>query len=117
MSSTFLAAAASRSGGLKAVVNERRFDLQSGVWRSFEVTTRVEIAAPSGKTRVWIPVPSVNAGWQRSLESTISSNGSARIISDDGDGVCMVHAEFDAVEGQPFVEVTSRIRTQSRVQD
>lgn len=117
MTSTFLAAAASRSGAAALKAEERRFDLQSGVWRSFEVTTRVEIAAPSGQTRVWIPVPSVNAGWQRSLESTISSNGSARVISDDGDGVCMVHAEFDAVEGHPFVEVTSRIRTQSRVQD
>ena len=50
---------------------------QSGGWRTFEVTTRVDIVKPEGVTRVWLPVPSVNADYQRSLESSFSSNGSA----------------------------------------
>src|SRR6202166_3373065 len=29
----------------------------SSDWRTFELTTRVEITKPSGATRVWLPVP------------------------------------------------------------
>ena len=96
---------------------ERQFAPQPGAWRTFEVTTRVEIAAPRGQTRVWVPVPSVNTPWQKSLESAMSSNGSARMLADGSEGARMVYAEFDAAQAQPFVEVTSRIQTQNRLQD
>ena len=43
----------------------RRFAPQPGRWRSFEVTTRVDIARADGVTRVWLPIPSVNTDWQR----------------------------------------------------
>ena len=43
---------------------ERQFAPQPGTWRTFDVTTRIEIAAPQGATRVWLPVPSVNSDWQ-----------------------------------------------------
>lgn len=96
---------------------ERQFAPQPGVWRNFEVTTRVEVAAPRGQTRVWIPVPSLNTAWQKSLESSISSNGSAHLVADGSAGARMVYAEFDASQTQPFVEVTSHVQTQNRWQD
>ncbi|MFZ2388223.1 MAG: twin-arginine translocation signal domain-containing protein, partial [Polaromonas sp.] len=37
------------------------FAPQSGGWRTFEVTTRVDIPKPEGVTRVWLPIPSVNS--------------------------------------------------------
>jgi len=42
----------------------RTFSPQPGDWRTFEVTTRVDIPKANGVTRVWLPVPSVNASWQ-----------------------------------------------------
>ena len=96
---------------------ERQFAPQPGAWRTFEVTTRVEIAAPRGQTRVWVPVPSVNTAWQKSLESSISSNGSARMLADGSEGARMVYAEFDTAQAQPFVEVISRVQTHNRLQD
>ena len=96
---------------------ERQFAPQTGAWRTFEVTTRVEIAAPRGLTRVWVPVPSVNTDWQKSMESAIQSNGSARMLADGREGARMVYAEFDAAQTQPFVEVSCRIQTQNRLQD
>ena len=100
-----------------ADVPERQFAPQPGAWRTFEVTTRVEIAAPRGQTQVWVPVPSVNTAWQKSLESAMSSNGKVRMLADGREGARMVYAEFDAAQTQPFVEVTSRIQTQNRLQD
>ena len=43
-----------------SVGTARRFDPQPGAWRTFEVTTRVDMQSASGPTRVWVPVPSVN---------------------------------------------------------
>ena len=37
---------------------------------------------PQGTTRLWLPVPSVNSDWQRSLESSFSSNGRTQLVSD-----------------------------------
>ena len=88
-----------------------------GVWRTFEVTTRVDIVKPQGATRVWVPLPSVNSEWQKSLENSFSSNGTTRMEDDGKTGARMLYAEFAEGTAQPFVEVTSRIQTQNRAQD
>ena len=96
---------------------ERQFAPQPGAWRTFEITTKVEIAAPQGATRVWLPVPSVNTGWQQSLESSYTSNGAATLASDGHYGARMLYVEFAPGTAKPFVELTSRIQTQNRAQD
>ena len=92
----------------------RQFSPQAGTWRSFDVTTRVDIAKPQGVTRLWIPIPSVNTSWQQSLESSYQTNGVARIEDDNTYGARMLYVEFPASEAKPFVELTSRVKTQSR---
>jgi transglutaminase-like putative cysteine protease len=96
---------------------ERRFAPQAGTWRSFEVTTRVDILKPQGITRLWLPTPSVNTDWQQSLDNAFSSNGKARMTSDGRYGAQMLYVEFAADEARPFVELTSRIKTQNRSVD
>ena len=95
----------------------RQFNPQPGNWRTFEVTTRVDIVKPQGATRVWLPIASVNSDWQRSLESSHASNGSARLTSEMRDGAKMLAVEFTGSEAAPYVELTSRIQTQNRAQD
>ncbi len=94
----------------------RRFEPQAGPWRTFEVTTRVDLADAKSASRVWLPVPSVNTDWQRSLGSSFSSNGTSRMTSDGAEGARMLYTEF-AAGVTPFVEVTSRVQTQSRFVD
>ena len=93
------------------------FAPQSGGWRTFEVTTRVDIARPDGVTRVWLPMPSVNTDYQRSLESSFSSNGMGKFMQDGQEGVKMLYVEFAASEARPFIELTSRAQTQNRAVD
>ena len=52
----------------------RTFNPIPGEWRTFEVTTRVDIPRVNGITRVWLPVPSVNSAWQKSEASSFTSN-------------------------------------------
>jgi transglutaminase-like putative cysteine protease len=100
-----------------ATVAERSFSPVPGVWRTFEVTTRVDIDQPQGVTRLWLPIPSVNSDWQKSLESSYSSNGTARMEDDDKYGAKMLYVEFAESEAKPFIELTSRIQTQNRAQN
>ncbi len=93
---------------------ERQFKPQPGHWRTFDVTTRVEIAKPQGSTQVWLPIPSVDTAWQRSQTSSFISNGTAQLTSDAQYGARMLHVFFDEHVAQPYVELTSRIQTQNR---
>jgi len=95
---------------------ERRFAPQSGAWRTFDITTRVDIVNPQGVTRVWLPIPSIDSDWQQSLSSTYTSNGSAE-RGHDSHGAGFLYVAFAASEAKPFVELTSRIQTQNRAQD
>ena len=95
----------------------RNFAPQSGAWRTFDVTTRVDIAQAQGPTQVWLPIPSVNSDYQLSLDNSFSTNGVGRIKSDGVDGAKMLHVEFAASQGMPFIELTSRVQTQSRAVD
>lgn len=95
----------------------RRFDPQPQGWRSFDVTTRVDLAPLQGATQVWLPLPSLETGWQRTLTHSFASNGQARLTEDGREGARMLMVEFKPDQAQPFVEVTSRVATQSRAVD
>ena len=95
----------------------REFAPQSSPWRTFEVTTRVDIVKPVGATKVWLPVPSVNSDYQQSQENSFFSNGTANMTTDGKQGVKILMVEFAADQAKPFVELTSRVQTQNRVTD
>ena len=78
---------------------------QPGSWRTFRVTTKLDIRQPSGPTKAWIPLPSVNEkDWFRTIGSQWSTNGRAekRRSSDTAPKCCM------------FSGVTVKIRQQLR---
>ena len=97
-----------------ALSSAPRFAPQSGDWRTFDLTTRLDLPATAGATRAWVPLPSVQTGWQVPLGDRFASNGQARIVTDGAQGVRLVAVDFAGGLPQPFVEVTSRVRTQSR---
>lgn len=113
--STFPAINFAQSGGSDLPLR-RTFSPIPGVWRTFEVTTRVDIAKPQGRTRVWLPIPSVNSDWQQSMESSYTSNGTARMEYDAQHGAKMLYVEFSESEAQPYVALTSRVQTRNRAQ-
>ena len=91
------------------------FDPKPGSWRTFEVTTRVEIAKPSGVSRAWIPLPLDDPEYQRALTTDRSGNPTrAEIVSDGKYGAQMVYAEWPATVTAPVIEVTSRFQTRNR---
>jgi len=91
---------------------------QAEKWRGFEVTTRVEIVFPQGATRVWLPIPSVDSGYQKTLDNAWSGNAqTAKIVHDGTYGAGMLYAEWPTAEKNPVIELYSRFATRDRAVD
>lgn len=102
-----------------AFAQARTFAPASSAWRTFEVTTRLEIIANGGPgVRAWIPVPAVDTDWQQSLASTWSGNFSEAALDTDGAyGAKLVRVAWTDGEPSPVIEVVSRIRSRNRSVD
>ena len=91
---------------------------QAQHWRMFEVTTRVDVLVPGGTTKVWLPVPSVNSGYQKVVDNAWSGNAhEAKIVRDGKYGANMLYAEWPDSENKPYVELHSRFATRDRAVD
>ncbi len=91
-------------------------------WRTYEVTTRVEILKPKGISRVWLPLPMIeDTSWQRSYGNSWSGNAArAQILPDGKYGATMLYAEWPAGEGAdtaPVLELASRFATRDHAVD
>src|SRR5262245_4306134 len=83
-----LVAALPRQGMAQA-----NFEPRPGVWREFQVVTRLEIANAKGKTQAWIPVPSVSEkDWFKSSSNQWTTNGKATLKRDPKYAAGLVHA-------------------------
>jgi transglutaminase-like putative cysteine protease len=81
-------------------------------WRTYEVTTRIEVRRPDGTVRVWVPVPlTIATPYQRPLGTVFEApNGHARLLDDRARGLGMVAAEWPA-GATPALTVVSRVKT------
>lgn len=86
----------------------------SSDWRTFEVTTHVEVLKPSGATRIWVPAALVSETlFQRTLANSFhAEGGAARIVESKPDALGIIAAEFPAGV-KPVLTVTSRIATKN----
>ena len=111
VSAGFALGGVSRFGGL-AFANDAK-------WRTFEVTTRLEVADPVGAVRVWVPVPlTTNTDYfKREPDSWTGNYKAARAVQYDKHGTGMVYAEWAPGEKAPVLEVKSRFTTRDRAVD
>jgi transglutaminase-like putative cysteine protease len=96
----------------------RTFDPKPGTWRNFEVVTTVQLRDPLADATIWVPVPTVNTPWQRSLSSETSGNAEQTAIEvDSKSGARFAVAQFKADTPSPSLQVTSRVQTMDRAVD
>jgi transglutaminase-like putative cysteine protease len=81
-------------------------------WRTFQVTTRVEVLKPSGTTRIWVPAALIaETPFQKTLSNTFHCEGGTIRQNDvRSDSLGIVAAEFPAGV-QPILTVTSQVAT------
>jgi transglutaminase-like putative cysteine protease len=87
-------------------------------WRTFEVTTHVEVLKPSGTTRIWMPAALLGeTPFQKTLANTFKAEGgSAKLAESKADALGIVVAEFPA-DVKPQLTVTSRVATKNYAVD
>src|SRR5690349_16564903 len=70
----------------------------TGRWRTFEVTTRIEVLEPQGVTRVWVPSALTGSTpFQKTISNDVVANGATvRHVRGQADRFSMVAAEFPA---------------------
>jgi transglutaminase-like putative cysteine protease len=83
-------------------------------WRTFDVTTSVQVLKPNGATRIWIPAALVNpTPFQKTLANDIKAEGgTAKLTESNADSLGIIAAEFPAGV-KPVLTVTSRVTTRN----
>jgi len=81
-------------------------------WRTFQVTTRVEVLKTSGTTRVWVPAALISeTPFQKTVTNTFTCDGgTVKMVESKSDALGIIAAEFPAGV-RPILAVTSRIAT------
>ena len=87
-------------------------------WRTFEVTTRVEVVKPSGTTRIWLPTPLIaETPFQKTLSARYQpQGGAAKMLEIQPDALGMVAAEYSSGI-TPVLTFTTRVATKNYVVD
>ena len=81
-------------------------------WRTFEITTRVEVLRPAGRTRVWLPTPlTIETPYQKPLGNTLAGDGGTTFTRLDPASANAI-ACFEFPEGvTPVAVLTCRAMT------
>jgi len=85
--------------------------VQSGAgWRTFEVTSRVEVLKPSGVTHIWLPSALIrDTLFQRTHANKFSAEGgSAKFTKDKQNALGIISATYPA-NGKPVLTLTSHV--------
>ena len=88
-------------------------------WRTFEVTTRIDIQGPTGLTRAWVPLAHAPAErYQRVIRQ--SWRGSANVLRamrDEKNGTGILFAEWPDGTAARDIELTLQVATRDRAVD
>jgi transglutaminase-like putative cysteine protease len=114
----FLRAAAIGSSGALTSIRPLATQHAASSWRTYELTTKVEILEPSGVSRVWLPAALVlPTPYQRTVANTFSvPGGTARLQRTNTDALGIVVAEFRP-GSMPVVTLTSRVAVRDHAVD
>lgn len=79
-------------------------------WRTFDVTTHVEVLKPNGETRIWVPAALIReAPFQKTLANKFDAqNGTAKLNESRQDSLGIVTATYPA-GANPILTVTNRV--------
>ena len=87
-----------------------------GLWRTFEVTTRLQLASTQATKQAWVPLPSFAADdWMRPQARRWTTNAQvAQLVRDPKYGAEMLHLVWAKNQPAPLVEIVSTTQTRDR---
>jgi transglutaminase-like putative cysteine protease len=114
----FIAATAATAGtigrGSKAGAAEAAERTSIGVWRQFEITTKVTLQNSSGQARLWLPLVQTAAGYQTSIDVDWQCNGRVELVRDPTYGAQILRSTWDESATPQHIEVRQTVATCDR---
>ncbi len=92
-----------------AIPFAERVALARGGWRTFEITTDVDLQGPAGAARVWIPIPDVRQPYQRDVD--LKWNSATATVQRVRGNVPMIVADWKPGAPPRTLSVTARVST------
>ena len=85
-------------------------DTPSPEWRTFEVTTRVEVLKPSGATHIWLPAALIrDTPFQKTIANRFTAEGgTAKLTESKPDSLGIVTASYPE-HAKPVLTLTSHV--------
>ena len=106
-----MAGTASATLAVPGAVSNAFAQAAPAAWKTYEVTTRVEVLKPAGVTRIWLPTPlTQDTAYLRTIGNSWQADGGTAAQSVDSQGAGIVWAEF-AEGSKPVLVLTSRFAT------
>ena len=108
---SFLQSAGAACAGLAFTKSIPIFaDTVTDDWRTFEVTSRVEVLSPKGATHIWLPSALIrDTPYQRTLSNKFTADrGKTELTKDVANALGIVSASFPA-DAKPVLTLTSRV--------
>jgi transglutaminase-like putative cysteine protease len=95
------------------------FSPQPDRWRTFDLTTTIELAGANGPSAAWIPVPALSAAsWIKPAASRWKTNAtSVKLLRDAASATAMVYAQWASGAAVPSIAIVSRVTTRDRATD
>ncbi len=92
------------------------FSPQPDRWRTFDLTTTIELAGVTGPAAAWVPVPALSAAsWIKPAASRWKTNAtSVKLVRDPASGTSMVYAQWTSAAAAPAIAIVSRVATRDR---
>jgi len=113
-----LAGAVPMLGGVarQALAGDRPYAPAASDWRKFQTRTVITLPEGPGTAQVWLPVPSIDSDYQRSLDDSWTGNATSAELVTDKSGAKFLHASFEN-GGAPHLELVSTVQTRNRTID
>lgn len=88
-------------------------------WRTFELTTRIEVQKPGAMAKAWIPLPlAADTDYFRTVHHAWKGNASTMgVAREAGYGSSMLYAEWSRSSEPPVIEITSTFMSRDRAVD
>jgi hypothetical protein len=82
----------------------------AGAWRTFEVTTSVELLKPSGVSHIWLPAALIrDTPYQRTLSNKFTAEGGTVKLSQDKQNVLGIVSATYPADRKALLSLTSRV--------
>jgi transglutaminase-like putative cysteine protease len=104
-----------------ALMKPARFfasDTPAAQWRTFAVTTRVQVLKPAGATRIWLPAPLIQeTPFQKTISTTYQPDGgAAKMVEIKPDALGIISADYPS-GASPVLTFTTQVATRNYAVD